>query len=85
MKSNNFMCSYVGPEYSWKLLGAAIVKQAVIDWKESKMLLSKPDTMTAERLKLFRESERFLRSPQVEFYSQCDGPTLLRKLKDGEI
>ena len=85
MKSNNFMCSYVGPEYSWKLLGAAIVKQAVIDWKEATMLLSKPDTMSAEQLKRLRSAENFLRSPQVEFYSQCDGPTLLRKLKDGEI
>lgn len=76
---------YAGPETRWKMLGVAIVKQAVMDWKESTMKLAKPETASHEMLKLKRESEKWLESPWVEFYSDLDGRTLVRKLKAGDI
>ena len=76
---------YLGPESRWKMLGVAIVKQAVFDWKNASMKLARPDTASQEMLKLKRESEKWLMSPWCEFYSDLDGKTLVRKLKAGEL
>ena len=78
-------CYYLGPESRWKMLGVAIVKQAVLDWKDATMKLANPETASHEMLELKRESEKWLASPWVEYYSDLDGKTLVRKLKAGEI
>ena len=79
--------SYLGPDTPWKLLGISIVKQAVIDWRESTLRLAKPlksnSARDYRRIKL--SAEHFLSSHLCEFYSGLDGPTLLRKLKKGDI
>lgn len=76
---------YLGPEERWKLLGVAIVKQAVVDWKEAHMKLSKIETASKQMLDQKRSAEKFLLSPMCEFYSDCDGRTLIRKMKEGRI
>ena len=75
---------YIGPEERWKLLGAPIVRQSIIDWKTAANRLQnvKDDRAT---LKEKRSIESFISSPICEFYSGCDGKTLLRKMKDGVI
>lgn len=73
--------AYVSPEEAWRSLGVAIVRQAVVDWQETRLALSRPATMTHNVLDLHREAERFLLSPECEFYSNLDGKTLLRKMK----
>ena len=77
--------NYVGPKNSWKSLGVEIVKQAIIDWHVSKIKLARPETASKEYSELFRSAESFLRSSWVEFYSGLDGPTILRKLRDGVL
>ena len=83
--SNNKMYGdlYVGPVNAWKSLGIGIVKQAIIDWHVSKLKIARPETATKEYNEMFRSAEKFLRSTWVEFYSGLDGPTILRKLKEG--
>lgn len=76
---------YLGPEERWKMLGISIVAQAVFDWKEAVMKLSKPETASHEMVVQKRSAEMFLRSSKCEFYSGLDGKTLLRKLKEGCI
>lgn len=75
---------YLGPEERWRVLGAAIVKQAVFDWKEAIDNLSKPITEKKEKemSKQKRSAERFISSNMCEFYSGLNGKTLLRKLKE---
>lgn len=75
---------YLGPEERWRVLGAAIVKQAVFDWKEAIDKLSKPITEKKEKemSKQKRSAERFISSNMCEFYSGLNGKTLLRKLKE---
>ena len=34
--------SFLGPEERWRVLGVAIVKQAVMDWREASLRLAKP-------------------------------------------
>lgn len=76
--------SYLGPDERWRALGAAVVKQAVFDWKEAIDKLSKPITEKKEKemSKQKRSAERFISSNMCEFYSGLDGKTLLRKLKE---
>lgn len=71
------------PEERWRMLGAAVVKQAVFDWKEAVDRLKKPITESKEKemIKQKRSAEHFLSSNMCEFYSGLDGKTLLRKLK----
>ena len=76
---------YLGPEDRWKALGLAIVKQAVVDWREAEMKLSSPETATFEINNQKNSAEHFLRSNLVELYSGLDGKTLLRKMKAGII
>ena len=76
---------YLGPEDRWKALGIAIVKQAVIDWREATLKLAKPDTASREMKEQQNSASHFLCSPLVELYSGLDGKTLLRKLKAGEM
>lgn len=76
---------YVGPEERWKLLGIAIVKQAVMDWREATLKLAKPETASLEMKTQKNSAEHFLCSNLVEFYSGLDGKTLIRKMKAGEI
>ena len=75
---------FLGPEERWRVLGAAIVKQAVVDWKEAVDKLSKPITEKKEKemSKQKRSAERFISSNMCEFYSGLNGKTLLRKLKE---
>lgn len=75
---------FLGPEERWRVLGAAIVKQAVFDWKEAIDKLSKPITEKKEKemSKQKRSAERFISSNMCEFYSGLNGKTLLRKLKE---
>ena len=75
---------FLGPEECWRVLGAAIVKQAVFDWKEAMDKLNKPITEKKEKEmnKQKRSAERFLSSPLCEFYSGLDGKILLKKLKE---
>ena len=75
----------VGTDTRWKMLGMAIVKQAILDWKESVLALSRPETASPEWLALKRDAEEFLNSSWCEFYSNLDGKTLLRKMKEGRI
>lgn len=82
--SNN----YLGPDTPWKLLGISITKQAVIDWRDATLRLARPTISSNSareynRIKL--SAEHFLSSQLCEFYSGLDGPTLLRKLKRGDI
>ena len=78
--------TYLGPVNSWKALGIAIVRQAIVDWHESTLRLSKVGDASAKLLmENKRSAEHFLASPKVEFYSGLDGPTLLRKMKAGDI
>jgi len=81
----NDPAEFLGPEDRWKALGVAVVKQAILDWREATMKLAKPDTATKEMNEQKNSAEHFLRSPLVEFYSGLDGKTLLRKLKEGYI
>ena len=76
---------YLGPEDRWKALGIAIVKQAVIDWREATLKLAKPDTASREMKEQQNSASHFLSSQLVELYSGLDGKTLLRKLKAGEM
>ena len=75
---------FLGPEERWRVLGAAIVKQAVFDWKEAVDKLSKPiaEKKEKEMSKQKRSAERFISSNMCEFYSGLNGKTLLRKLKE---
>ena len=75
---------FLGPEERWRVLGAAIVKQAVFDWKEAVDKLSKPITekKEIEMSKQKKSAERFISSNMCEFYSGLNGKTLLRKLKE---
>lgn len=74
---------YLDQEERWRVLGLAIVKQAVADWREASRRLSMVDTHDMNEQK--NSSERFLQSRLCELYSGLDGPSLLRKLKAGEI
>ena len=76
---------YLGPVERWKMLGTAIVMQAVLDWKEADKKQKNPATDNKEMRELKSSAESFLRSDLVEFYSDCSGRALLRKLKAGEI
>ena len=75
---------FLGPEERWRVLGAAIVKQAVFDWKEAVDKLSKPiaEKKEKEMSKQKRSAERFISSNMCEFYSGCDGKTLIKKMKE---
>ena len=75
--------AYLGPVNSWKALGIAIVRQAALDYYETRLKLTNPITATQKTKELHDEAVGFLRSTEVEFYSGLDGPTLLRKLKEG--
>lgn len=77
--------SYLGPEERWRMLGVAIVKQAVLDWKESSIRLAHPETATKEMSEQKRSAEHFLSSDDCELYSGLDGRTMLRKMKAGII
>jgi len=77
--------SYVGPVNCWKALGIAIVKQTIIDWRSSVLVLSKPVKKSRAMLQQKNSCESFLKSSLCEFYSGLDGKTLLRKLKSGEL
>lgn len=76
---------YLGPVNSWKALGVAVVRQAIIDWQQTALKLTHIETATKKSKELHDETVAFLRSSLVEFYSGLDGPTVLRKLKDGEF
>lgn len=76
---------FLGPEDRWKALGIAIVRQAVVDWREATLKLAKPETADRKMNEQKNSVERFLRSQHVEFYSGLDGKTLLRKLREGYI
>lgn len=84
MKCPDMNC-YVGPVNSWKALGIAIVRQAIIDYSKYNLACAHPDTATSDALKHKRSAEAFLKSPKCEFYSGLDGPTLLRKMKEGKL
>ena len=85
MNKTNENVGYVGPQDCWKILGVAIVKQAVSDWKEATRLQRNQSTDNIKAKELLKSAESFLRSEDVEFYSGCSGRTLLRKLRAGEI
>ena len=74
--------SFLGPEERWRVLGVAIVKQAVMDWREASLRLAKPETATKNMKELKDSAEHFLSSNNCELYSGLDGKTLLRKLKE---
>lgn len=76
---------YLGPEERWKLLGISIVKQAIVDWKEASLKLKNVETASREMNELKNSAEHFLTSNMCEFYSGCDGKTLVRKMKAGLI
>lgn len=77
---------YLGPVNSWKALGIAIVRQAIIDWHDASLRLTNPgDASSKTLLENKRSAEHFLSSPTCEFYSGLDGKTILRKMKAGEI
>ena len=76
---------YVGVENAWKTLGVAVVSQAVWDWRYYRMKLTKPSKMSREYMKEFRSCEKFLSSPYPEWYANVDGPTILKKLKEGRM
>ena len=82
---NQVPIEYLGPDDRWKCLGIAIVKQAIIDWQEATLRLARPETASHEMLMQKRSAEAFLRSQTCEFYSGCDGLTLLRKMKEGGL
>lgn len=76
---------FLGPEERWRVLGAAIVKQAVFDWKEAIVKLNKPNTIPRvirEMDEQKRSAEHFISSPLCEFYSGLNGKVLLRKMKE---
>lgn len=75
--------NYLGPEDRWKALGYAIVKQAILDWREASLKLANPWTASSDMNTQRNSAERFLNSQLVEFYSGLDGKTLLRKMKAG--
>ena len=79
--------SYVGPVNCWKALGIGIVRQAIIDWRECKLRLSSPISANDTQIMRARmaSAEHFLHSHWPEFYSGLDGPTLLRKMKEGKL
>ena len=79
------MNCYVGPVNSWKALGVAIVRQAMLDFSKYSLECAHPETASSDALKLKRSAEAFLKSPKCEFYSGLDGPTLLRKMKEGKL
>lgn len=84
MKIYDMNC-YVGPVNSWKSLGMAIVRQAMIDYTKYSLDCAHPETATSDALKNKRSAEAFLKSSRCEFYSGLDGPTLLRKMKEGKL
>lgn len=75
---------FLGPEERWRVLGAAIVKQAVFDWKEAVNELRKPIANDKERKmnEQKNSAEHFLLSHRCELYSGLDGKMLLKKLKE---
>lgn len=75
----------IGPDTGWKLLGIAVVAQAVQDWRLVNDTIKKNGDTSAQKIKLKREAEKFLRSPLCDFYSNLDGKTILRKLQCGAI
>lgn len=79
------MNCYVGPVNSWKSLGIAIVKQAILDWSKCNLECAHPETISRKSLNCKNSAETFLKSPKCEFYSGLDGPTILRKLKEGTL
>jgi len=82
MKANAAQPEYVGPEERWRLLGVAIVQQAVADWRDATRNLNNPKKSSMEMNKTRNSVEHFLRSPLVELYSDLDGRTILRMLKE---
>lgn len=85
MNKTNDIVGYVGPQDCWRILAIAIVKQAVSDWKEATKRQKNQSTDNYEARELLKSAESFLRSEDVEFYTGCNGRTLLRKLRAGEI
>lgn len=79
------LLNYLGPEDRWRALGVAIVKQAVVDWQESKLLLANPVTSSKAASDQKRSAEHFLSSSLCEFYSGLDGKTIMRKLKEKKL
>ena len=75
------LVGFLGPEDRWKVLGAAIVKQAVFDWKEAVIKMKEPDGATKEMNEQKNSAEHFLSSNLCELYSNLDGKTLLRQMK----
>ena len=77
--------TFVGPENCWKALGIGIVRQAILDWQEATVRLSMSlNSANAQNMmKQKRSAERFLMSTLPDFYAGVDGPTLLRKMKEG--
>ena len=75
---------YLGPDERWRALGAAVVKQAVFDWKEAVDKLKEPITghKEIEISKQKKSAEHFISSYMCEFYCGLDGKALLRKLKE---
>ncbi len=62
-------------------LGTAVVKQAILDWRISYLKLAK--RRHYKTLENFKDANDFLMGPLPEFYAGVDGPTLIRKMKEG--
>lgn len=75
--------AFLGPDERWRLLGAAVLKQAVIDWKDAVRKQKNPKTDNFETEQQLKSAESFLKSPLCELYSNYDGRVLLSKMKRG--
>ena len=73
---------YLGPEERWKLLGVAIVRQAISDWKETIEIIQKQGDAPRDKLEQKNSAERFFLSNTCEFYCDIEGKTILHRLKE---
>ena len=76
---------YLGPDERWKVLGVAIVKQAVIDYKLTLERQKRTGTDTHANKELQSDAVSFLRSGMCELYSGLDGKILVKKINAGMI
>lgn len=76
---------WLDPEERWMALGVAIVKQAVVDWKEADRIKKKTGDIPRDVLREKNSAQRFLASNTCEFYCGVEGSAILRMLKGGAL
>lgn len=67
----------------WKILGCAVVHQAIADWESNFEKLIDPKKATADNLRSVLDLESWLNSEMPEFYG-VNGVLILHKLKKTE-